>query len=131
MKQQMASALAITRWLQTRSDVKRVLYPALEDDPGHQIWKRDFDGAASLFSFVLIPVSGKAIEVFVNSLKLFGIGSSWGGYESLIQVAHIVQHRTATTWDPGGPTIRLHIGLEDPDDLITDLEAAFAAMKRA
>ena len=131
MKHQMQSALKVARWLQARADVKRVLYPALEDDPGHLVWKRDFDGAASLFSFVLIPVSDKAIEAFVNSLKLFGIGSSWGGYESLIQIAHIVQHRTATTWDPGGPTIRLHIGLEDPDDLIADLEAAFAAMKKA
>jgi cystathionine beta-lyase len=131
MRQQMQSALTVARWLQKRSDVKRVIYPALEDDPGHQIWKRDFDGAASLFSFVLIPVSGQAIETFVNALRLFGIGSSWGGYESLIQVAHIAKHRSATKWDPGGPTIRLHIGLEDPDDLISDLEQAFGAMKKA
>ena len=131
MRQQMQSAVKVARWLQKRSDVKRVIYPALEDDPGHQIWKRDFDGAASLFSFVLIPVSDRAIENFVNALQLLGIGSSWGGFESLIQVAHIVQYRTATTWDPGGPTIRLHIGLEDADDLIADLEQAFAAMKKA
>jgi cysteine-S-conjugate beta-lyase len=131
MRQQMQNALKVARWLQKRSDVKRVLYPALEDDPGHQIWKRDFDGAASLFSFVLIPVGDRALEAFVNALKIFGIGSSWGGFESLIQVAHIVKHRTATRWDPGGPTVRLHIGLEDPDDLIADLEQAFAVMKRA
>jgi len=131
MKQQMQSALAIARWLQKRSDVRRVIYPALEDDPGHQIWKRDFEGAASLFSFVTIPVSERAVEAFVNALKLFGIGSSWGGFESLIQVAHIKKYRTATQWDPGGPTIRLHIGLEDPDDLIADLEQAFAVMKKA
>jgi cystathionine beta-lyase len=131
MKQQMQNALTVARWLQKRSDVRRVIYPALEDDAGHAIWKRDFTGAASLFSFVLIPVSDRAIESFVNSLRLFGIGSSWGGFESLIQVAHIAKYRTATRWDPGGPTIRLHIGLEDPDDLIADLEEAFAAMKKA
>jgi cystathionine beta-lyase len=131
MKQQMQSALKVARWLQKRSDVKRVIYPALEDDPGHQIWKRDFDGAASLFSFVLIPVGDQALECFVNALQLFGIGSSWGGFESLVQVAHIAHYRTATKWDPGGPTVRLHIGLEDPDDLIADLEQAFAAMKKA
>ena len=130
MKQQMANALAVARWLQKRSDVKRVMYPALEDDPGHQVWKRDFEGAASLFSFVLIPVGDRALTAFVDALKLFGIGSSWGGFESLVQVAHIARNRTATRWDPGGPTIRLHIGLEDPDDLIADLEQAFAAMKK-
>ena len=131
MKQQMQSALKIARWLQKRSDVKRVIYPALEDDPGHQVWKRDFEGAASLFSFVLIPVSDKAVESFINALQLFGIGSSWGGFESLVQVAHIAHYRTATKWDPGGPTVRLHIGLEDPDDLIADLEGGFAALKKA
>jgi cysteine-S-conjugate beta-lyase len=131
MRQQMQSALTVARWLQKRSDVRRVIYPALEDDPGHQIWKRDFDGAASLFSFVLIPVGDSAIEMFINSLRLFGIGSSWGGFESLVQVAHITKYRTATHWDPGGPTIRLHIGLEDPEDLIADLEGAFAQMKKA
>jgi cystathionine beta-lyase len=131
MRQQMANALKVARWLQSRADVKRVLYPALENDPGHQIWKRDFDGAASLFSFVLIPVSDRALTAFVDALHLFGIGSSWGGFESLIQVPRPEKVRTATTWDPGGPTIRVHIGLEDPDDLIADLEAAFAAMKKA
>ncbi|MCC7486585.1 MAG: cystathionine beta-lyase [Burkholderiales bacterium] len=131
MKQQMASALRVARWLQLRSDVKRVIYPALENDPGHQIWKRDFEGAASLFSLVLIPVTDRAVATFIDSLKLFGIGSSWGGYESLVQVAHVARNRSATRWDPGGPTIRLHIGLEDPDDLIADLEQAFAAMRKA
>ena len=129
MRHQMQSALKVARWLQKRADVRRVIYPALEDDPGHQIWKRDFQGAASLFSFVTIPASEKAVEAFVNALKLFGIGSSWGGFESLVQYAHIARYRTATTWDPGGPVIRLHIGLEDPDDLIADLEGGFAAMK--
>ncbi len=131
MRHQMQSALKVARWLQQRSDVQRVIYPALEDDPGHAIWKRDFDGAASLFSFVALPVSDKAVAAFANALGIFGIGSSWGGFESLIQVAHIRKYRTATQWDPGGPTIRLHIGLEDPDDLIADLERGFAALKKA
>ena len=129
MKQQMANALRVAKWLQARPEVLCVLYPALESDPGHAIWKRDFDGAASLFAMVLRPVSDKAVAALVNALKLFGIGSSWGGYESLITVAHIEKHRTATRWAPGGPTLRLHIGLEDPDDLVADLERGLAALR--
>ena len=125
MKHQMASAVCIARWLQARPEVLRVLYPALEDDPGHAIWARDFEGAASLFAAVLRPLKDRALTAFVNALELFGIGSSWGGYESLITVARIAHLRTATQWQPGGPTIRLHIGLEDPEDLIADLERAF------
>ena len=130
MKQQMVNALKVARWLKSRPEVMRVLYPALESDPGYRIWKRDFDGAAALFSLVLNPVSDKAVNAFVNALHLFGIGSSWGGYESLVVVADIEGHRTATKWHPGGPAIRLHIGLEDPDDLIADLEQGLAKMKK-
>src|SRR5262249_36018196 len=130
-RQQMANALKVARWLEERSDVKRLLYPALENDPGHQIWKRDFDGAASLFSFVLIPVSKQATTAFVDALELFGIGSAWGGHKSLLPGAYPQRVGTAPTGNPGGPTIRVHIGLEDPDDLIADLDAAFAAMRRA
>lgn len=129
MKQQMANAVKIAQWLESRPEVKGVLYPALPSDPGHKIWKRDFEGAASLFSFVLDRVGDKAVAAFVNALKLFGIGSSWGGYESLVTVARIETSRTATRWKPGGPTLRLHIGLEDPDDLIADLERAFGALR--
>jgi cystathionine beta-lyase len=129
MKQQMASALRIAAWLEKREEVARVAYPALESDAGHAIWKRDFDGAASLFAFVLKPVDATALTAFVDSLELFGIGSSWGGYESLITVVHAEAHRTATRWRPGGPVLRLHIGLEDPDDLITDLTRGFAALR--
>jgi cystathionine beta-lyase len=130
MKQQMVNALKVARWLQSRREVKRVIYPALEGDSGHALWKRDFSGAASLFSFVLTAGEQQA-TAFLNALELFGIGSSWGGFESLAIVAQIAQYRTATTWEPGGPTIRLHIGLEDPDDLIADLERGFAALDRA
>jgi cystathionine beta-lyase len=124
----MASALRVARWLQARAEVKNVIYPALETDPGHAIWKRDFEGAASLFAFVLHPLSTAALSAFVDALQLFGIGSSWGGYESLITVVHADAHRTATRWNPGGPALRLHIGLEDPDDLIADLERGFSAL---
>jgi cysteine-S-conjugate beta-lyase len=128
MKQQMANALAVARWLQARPEVQRVLYPALEDDPGYAIWKRDFDGAASLFGAVLQAAPRDKVAAFVNALKLFGIGSSWGGYESLVTAPHPEKVRSATQWKPGGPTIRLHIGLEDPADLIADLEQALARL---
>jgi len=128
MKHQMASALRVARWLQQRAEVKRVIYPALEADPGHAIWERDFEGAASLFAVVLNPVPDPAVAAFVDSLKLFGIGSSWGGFESLVTVIHAEAYRTATRWNPGGPALRLHIGLEDPADLLADLEQAFEAL---
>lgn len=128
MKQQMASALTVARWLKGRGEVRKVIYPALEDDAGHAIWKRDFEGAASLFAVVLNRVEASALGRFVDALELFGIGSSWGGYESLISMVHADALRTATKWNPGGPAIRLHIGLEDPDDLIADLDQAFSKL---
>ena len=132
MKQQMASAIKVAQWLQTRAEVSRVLFPALESDPGHAIWKRDFEGAASLFSLVLKPVSRKQVAAFVDALKLFGIGSSWGGYESLVTAPNIAPLRTATRWNADeGPVIRLHIGLEDADDLIADLQQALGRMTQA
>jgi cystathionine beta-lyase len=132
MRQQMSNALRVAAWLQNQPAVKRVLYPALEGAPGHAIWKRDFSGAASLFSFVLAPASEAKIAAFINALKIFGIGSSWGGFESLAIAAHqeIVKTRTAVRWNPAEPVIRLHIGLEDPDDLIADLERGFAALAK-
>jgi cysteine-S-conjugate beta-lyase len=129
LKHQMQSALKVARWLQSRPEVLRVVYPALESDAGHSLWKRDYEGAAALFSFVLQPCDEKAVARFVDSLQLFGIGSSWGGYESLVVLADIARFRTATRWNPGGPTLRLHIGLEDPEDLIADLAAGFAQLK--
>lgn len=131
MRQQQQSALAIARWLQARPEVQRVLYPALEGDPGYAIWKRDFSGAASLFGVVLQPASDAAVAALIDALELFGIGSSWGGFESLAIRADPGKYRSATKWDPGGPLLRLHIGLEDPDDLMADLEQGFAQMKRA
>ena len=129
MKQQMENAHKVARWLQAQKQVRRVIYPALESDPGHALWKRDFSGAASLFSFVMQPATEAQVAAFINALEVFGIGSSWGGFESLAIVARVERYRTVTKWDPGGPTIRLHIGLEDPDDLIVDLKRGFAAMQ--
>jgi cystathionine beta-lyase len=131
LKRHYESGLRVARWLEKRSEVLRVLHPALENDPGHAIWQRDFTGACGLFSIVLKPASDKSVHAFMNELALFGMGFSWGGFESLVIVFDCAEYRTATKWAPGGPTLRFHIGLEDPDDLITDLEAGFAAMAAA
>ena len=125
------SALKVARWLESRPEVRRVLHPGLPSDPGHAIWKRDFTGACGLFSIVLEPCHDKAVYAFMNELALFGMGFSWGGFESLCILFDCAEYRTATQWAPGGPTLRLHIGLEDPGDLIADLERGFAAMKAA
>jgi cystathionine beta-lyase len=121
------SALDMARWLATRSEVVRVLHPALESDPGHAIWKRDFTGASGLFSIVLKPAPQKAVDALLDTVKLFGMGYSWGGFESLVIPFDCTDYRTATKWAPGGPALRLHIGLENVDDLKADLEHGFAA----
>jgi cystathionine beta-lyase len=125
------AGLKVARWLAQRPEIARVLHPALENDPGHAIWKRDFSGACGLFTIVFKTVPQSAVNAFLNALTLYGIGASWGGYESLAIPFDCSKIRTATTWAPGGPTVRLHIGLEDPDDLIADLERGFAALARA
>lgn len=127
----MESGLKVARWLESRPEVLRVLHPALESNPGHAIWKRDFTGACGLFSIVLKPCAEKAVHAFMDELTLFGMGYSWGGFESLVISFDCADYRTATKWAPGGPALRFHIGLEDPDDLIADLERGFAAMGKA
>jgi cystathionine beta-lyase len=122
------SGLTIARWLEQRPEVHRVLHPALESDPGHAIWKRDFTGASGLFSIELKPMPEETVYAFMNALSLFGMGYSWGGFESLVIRFDCSEYRTATEWAPGGPTLRIHIGLEDTEDLIADLERGFAAM---
>jgi cysteine-S-conjugate beta-lyase len=125
------AGIAVARWLKDCPEVLQVLHPALPGDPGHAIWKRDFTGASGLFSIVLKPVPQAAVNAFLNALTLFGMGASWGGYESLAIPFDCTKIRTATTWAPGGPAIRFHIGLEDVDDLMADLERGFAALKQA
>jgi cystathionine beta-lyase len=125
------SGLRVARWLEQRPEVLRVLHPALESDPGHKIWQRDFSGACGLFSIVLKPTSENSVHAFMNELALFGMGFSWGGFESLVISFDCSEYRTTTRWAPGGPTLRFHIGLEDPNDLIADLEQGFAALAAA
>jgi len=125
------SGLAVARWLENRPEVLRMLHPALQSHPGHAIWQRDFTGASGLFSVVLKPAPQQAVYAFLDTLELFGIGASWGGYESLAIPFDCTPIRTASRWAPGGPTVRFHIGLEAVEDLIADLEHGFAALAAA
>ncbi|MBS9477840.1 cystathionine beta-lyase [Ancylobacter radicis] len=124
------SALTLAHWLASRPEVLHVLHPALPEHPGHALWKRDFKGASGLFSIILKPVPKAATDAFLDSLALFGLGYSWGGFESLAIPFDCSTYRTATTWEPGGPGIRLHIGLEGTDDLIADLEQGLSRLRR-
>ena len=125
------SGLEVARWLEQRPEVLRVLHPALPGAPGHDIWKRDFTGACGLFAVVFKPVPEKALLAFLNALTLYGMGASWGGFESLAIPFDVTPYRSATKWAPGGPCVRIHIGLEDVGDLIADLERGLAAMVAA
>jgi cystathionine beta-lyase len=120
------SALEVANWLKGRTDVVRVLHPALPDDPGHAIWKRDFGRSTGLFAFELKGDENQA-KAFLNALTLFGLGFSWGGFESLAVLSELKLSRTIRPWT-AGPVIRLQIGLEDVADLIEDLERGFAAI---
>ena len=119
------NALAVARWLGDQRQVLRVLCPALPGAPGHALWARDFSGLNGLFGLVLQP--GPKVEAFIDALRVFGLGFSWGGYESL--AIHCDPQLGARAYPPnlGGPLIRLHVGIEDPADLIADLEAALRA----
>src|SRR5579859_123902 len=131
LRQHQQSGLTVARWLQERPEVARVIHPALPGCPGHEIWKRDFTGACGLFAVELKPCPQEAVHAMVDSLAHFGLGFSWGGYESLILATSGAINRTATNWQPAGPTLRLHIGLEDPEDLIADLARGFAHLGAA
>ncbi len=122
-------ALDMARWLEARPEVARVLHPALESYPGHDIWKRDFKGSSGLFSIILKPCSDQALAAMLDGLALFGMGYSWGGFESLVIPFNCATYRTATRWEPGGHALRFHIGLEDLDDLKRDLDAGFARLR--
>jgi cystathionine beta-lyase len=123
-----ASALQVASWLATRPEVREVIYPALPGARGHALWQRDFTGATGLFAVVLQPVAKERIDAMLNGFSLFGMGWSWGGFESLAIPIWPEKVRTATRWDAGGPCLRLHIGLEDPEDLIADLAAGLARL---
>lgn len=129
LRQQMQNALHVANWLSTRAEVARVLYPALPSDPGYALWKRDMTGAASLFGVELKPLPDSVVKTGLNGLRYFGHGASWGGFESLVTFPKPARSRSVTPWQ-SGPLLRLHIGLEDPQDLIADLSAAFDVMRR-
>lgn len=129
LERHMKNAISVAEWLRGRPEVETVLYPALSNAPGHGLWKRDFRGASGLFSIVLKPCSETASEAFLDRLSLFGMGYSWGGFESL--AVPFKPHRTATSWTAEGPCIRFHVGLENPDDLKADLDEGFKALKSA
>lgn len=125
------NGLILAEWLRGRPEVARVLHPALPEDRGHALWKRDFLGASGLFAAVLHPCSKAALAAMVDGLELFGMGYSWGGYESLVLPSDPRPLRSATKWSAAGPLLRFHAGLEDIDDLIADLEAGFARLNAA
>lgn len=125
------SGVEIARWLEARPEVARVIHPALESHPQHGLWKRDFLGASGLFAIELKPYPRAALSAFLDHMQLFGMGASWGGFESLVIPFNATPLRTATVWAPKGPTLRLHIGLEALEDIKADLDAGFARANAA
>ena len=124
-----ASALEVASWLRARTEVAEVLYPALPGGRGHDLWQRDFTAASGLFGVVLRPVAPERIAAMLNGMRLFGMGWSWGGFESLVIPTYPERLRSVTRWQAEGPCLRLHIGLEDADDLIADLDEGFARLR--
>ncbi len=131
LRQHGEAALEIARWLETRREVARVLHPALPGCPGHELFVRDFNGPAGLFTFILRGGGEAARAALIDGLELFGIGYSWGGYESLALPVDPQRFRTVTPWEAEGPAVRLQIGLEDPADLIADLAAGLDRFRAA
>lgn len=128
LKQHAENALKVARWLEKQPQVRRVYYPPLPGHSTHKIWKRDFSGANGLFSVLLKPASRAAVSAFVNALELFPVANSWGGYESLLQ-PQAMDNRAVMKWKEKGALLRLHIGLEDPDDLIADLKQGLKKLR--
>jgi len=131
LRQHEEGALTVARWLAEQPQIARVLHPALASCPGHDLWRRDFAGSSGLFSIVLNGGDDAARAALIDGLELFGIGFSWGGYESLALPIDPAGLRTATAWQAEGPAIRFHIGIEDPADLIADLSAGLARFESA
>jgi cystathionine beta-lyase len=130
LRQHEKQGLAVARWLKDRPEVARVLHPALPGHPGHEFWLRDFTGASGVFGVELKPCSDAALDAMLRDFRHFGIGASWGGLQSIIIRTYPGRARTVTPWT-GGPTLRIHVGVEDADDLIGDLERAFERLAGA
>jgi cysteine-S-conjugate beta-lyase len=131
MRRHEQSALEVARWLAARPEIARVLHPGLPDHPGHGLWRRDFTGSSSLFAILLRTESREAVAAFLEGLTLFKIGASFGGFESLILPANLKETRTVRPWSEPGTLVRLHIGLEAPEDLIADLDAGLRRLSTA
>jgi cysteine-S-conjugate beta-lyase len=131
LARQQETGLLLARWFEAQAEVARVLHPALPNDPGHALWQRDFCGASGLFSVVFRKMPEAAIAAFVDGLQFFGLGASWGGYESLVMPNDPRKIRSATAWEEPGQLLRFHAGLEDPADLLADLEAGFVRLRAA
>jgi cysteine-S-conjugate beta-lyase len=129
LKRHQETAMTLAQWLKGRPEVSHILYPPMAGDAGHALWSRDFTGGCGLFGVVLKPAPKRAVDALIDGLKHFGIGFSWGGYESLIVPSHV--HRTAAQFKAEGPLIRIHAGLEDPADLIADLTEGFERLRKA
>ena len=121
LKRHQENGLTLARWLERRPEIRRVMHPGLPEDPGHALWKRDFRGACGLFGVVLNAYTPEAIAAMLDGMQHFAMGASWGGFESLILPTNPAGIRSAKPWTEG-PTIRIHAGLEDPEDLLADLE---------
>jgi len=123
------NALALANWLKSRAEIAKVLHPAFDDCPGHEFWKRDFTGACGLFSVVLrTGIEQQRVDAMIDALKLFKIGFSWGGVHSLVMPYRLGAERSARPWTETGSLVRFYVGLEDPDDLIADVEQAFSCL---
>jgi cystathionine beta-lyase len=131
MERHQQTATQLATWLQAHPAVERVMYPALADDPGHEIWKRDYSGASGLFGVLLKPCSDTQLAAMLDHMDLFKMGYSWGGYESLAIPSYPATLRSANPWTASGPTLRLHAGLEAVDDLIRDLDRGLARLATA
>jgi cystathionine beta-lyase len=129
LAQHQKNALEIARWLQSRPEVHEVLYPALPGTRGHDLWQRDFRAASGLFGVILQPVARERLDAMLDGMRIFGMGFSWGGFESLVIPTWPERSRTATTWTAPGPCLRLHVGLEDVQDLVADLEEGLARLR--
>ena len=131
LRQQGQQGLEVARWLQHRPEVAQILHPALPSCPGHDLWRRDFLGASSLFGVVLNQTPHHALAAMLNGLEVFALGASWGGFESLLIPVYPQAQRTAKRWQAKGPLLRIHVGLESTQDLIDDLENGFVRMNKA